>query len=115
MKAIRVAAHGGPEVLKLEEVPTPALAAEQMLVKIHAIGVNPVDTYIRSGAYTAKDLPYTPGLDAAGVVEAVGGQVSQFKPGDRVYTSGTVTGAYAEFAVCGTGTVHRLPENVSFA
>jgi NADPH2:quinone reductase len=114
MKVIRVAAHGGPEVLKLEEVARPVPAADQVLVKIHAIGVNPVDTYIRSGVYTTKDLPYTPGFDAAGVVEAVGGNVNQFKQGDRVYTSGTVTGTYAEFALCGTGTVHRLPENISY-
>jgi len=114
MKAIRVAAHGGPEVLKLEEIPKPTPAAGQVLVKIHAVGINPVDTYIRSGAYTAKELPYTPGFDAAGVIETVGSGVEQFKPGDRVYTSATLSGAYAQFALCATASVHKLPEKISF-
>ena len=92
MKAIRVYAHGGPEVLKLEDQPKPTPGAEQVLIRIHAAGVNPVDTYIRAGAYSISNLPYTPGFDAAGVVEAVGGGVTQLKPGDRVYTSATVTG-----------------------
>ena len=70
MKAIRVYAHGGPEVLKLEDQPKPTPGAEQVLIRIHAAGVNPVDTYIRAGAYSISNLPYTPGFDAAGVVEA---------------------------------------------
>src|SRR5580704_14507949 len=73
MKAIRVREFGGPEVLKLEEVPTPKPAVGQVLVRIHAAGVNPYDTYMRAGAYAQKPtLPYTPGSDGAGVVEAVG-------------------------------------------
>ena len=115
MKAIRVYAHGGPEVLKLEDQPKPTPGAEQVLIRIHAAGVNPVDTYIRAGAYSISNLPYTPGFDAAGVVEAVGGGVTQLKPGDRVYTSATVTGAYAEYAIAETSTVHRLPSAISFA
>ncbi len=82
MKAIRVHKFGGPEVLQLEEVPTPAAGPGQVLVKIHAAGINPVDTYIRAGTYASKPaLPYTPGKDAAGIVEAVGEGV-QTRPWD---------------------------------
>ena len=115
MKAIRVTSHGGPEVLKLEEVPKPAPAADQVLVRIHAIGVNPVDTYIRAGAYSISNLPYTPGFDAAGAVEAVGPGVTRFKAGDRVYTSATISGSYAEYAICNSQTVHPLPQNISYS
>ena len=95
MKAIVVREFGGPEVLKLEEVPTPKPAPGQVLVRIHAAGVNPYDTYMRAGTYAVKPpLPYTPGSDGAGVVEAVGDGVRTVKPGDRVYTAKTVTGAY---------------------
>jgi NADPH2:quinone reductase len=73
MKAILVGEFGGPEVLKLKQVPTLQPAAGQVLVRIHAAGVNPYDTYMRAGAYARKPpLPYTPGSDGAGVVEAVG-------------------------------------------
>src|SRR5689334_23526893 len=100
MKAILVRQFGGPEVLKLEEVPTPKPAAGQALVRIHAAGVNPYDTYMRTGTYAQKPpLPYTPGSDAAGVIEAVGEGVKKVKPGDRVYTARTITGAYAQYAL----------------
>ena len=72
MKAIRVSEFGGPEVLKLQDVPDPRPDSGQVLVRVKAAGVNPVDTYIRAGAYARKpNLPYTPGMDAAGVVEDV--------------------------------------------
>ena len=72
----------------------------QVLVRIKAAGVNPVDTYIRAGVYARKpSLPYTPGTDAGGVVEAVGAEVKRVKVGDRVYTNGTITGTYAELAL----------------
>src|SRR5205809_6772454 len=116
MKAIRVHEFGGPEVLRLEEVPTPQPGAGQVLVRMHAIGVNPVETYIRAGTYALKPtLPYTPGNDGAGVVEQVGVDVNEFKPGDRVYTAGSISGTYAEFALCKAEQVHRLPANASFA
>src|SRR5712664_4229498 len=100
MKAIQVHQFGGPEVLQLEEIPAPKPAAGQVLVRVHAAGVNPYDTYMRNGTYAIKPpLPYTPGSDAAGVVEAVGAGVTKVKPGDRVYTARTVTGAYAEYAL----------------
>jgi NADPH2:quinone reductase len=86
MKAIVVHEFGGPEVLKFEEIPTPRPAAGQVLVRIHAAGVNPYDTYMRNGAYAVKPpLPYTPGSDGGGVVEAIGEGVHKVKPGDRVY------------------------------
>jgi NADPH:quinone reductase len=116
MKAIQVHEFGGPEVLKLEEIPTPQPAAGQILVRVHAAGVNPYDTYMRNGTYAIKPpLPYTPGSDGAGIVEAVGSGVAKVKPGDRVYVAKTVTGAYAEYAIVLESQVHRLPEKVSFS
>jgi NADPH2:quinone reductase len=116
MKAIRVAAFGEPEVLKLEKVPTPQPGPNEVLVRIHAAGVNPVETYIRAGTYARlPELPYTPGNDGAGAVEQIGADVSEFKVGDRVYTAGSVSGTYAEFALCKKDQVHPLPANVSFA
>lgn len=114
MKAIRVHQFGGPEVLRLEDVPDPRPGAGQVVVALHAVGVNPVDTYIRKGIYGPKEFPYTPGTDAAGVVEAVGEGVNAFKPGDRVYIAGAVSGAYAEKALCNESQMHRLPEKVTF-
>lgn len=114
MKAIRVHQFGGPEVLKFEEVPDLRPGRGEVLVRIKAIGVNPVDTYRRAGSNPDLPRPYTPGSDAAGVIEAVGEGVPRFKTGDRVYTSGTLTGAYAEAALCEEGQVHPLPESISF-
>ena len=116
MKAIRVDAFGPPEVMRLVEVPDPAPGPGQVLVRVRAAGVNPVETYIRSGAYARRPaLPYTPGHDAAGIVEAVGERVAGVVAGDRVYTSETVTGAYAELALCHATRVHPLPSSVSYA
>jgi NADPH2:quinone reductase len=120
MKAIRVHQFGGPEVMKLEDVPDPKPSAGQMLVRLRAIGVNPVDTYVRSGGYAVNiTFPFIPGSDGAGVVEATGDGVKRFQRGDRVYifgtTSGIRTGAYAELAVCAEPQVGPLPINVSFA
>src|SRR6266481_8079670 len=115
MKAVRVHDFGGPQVLRLEEVPTPEPGPVQLLVRMHAIGVNPVETYIRAGTYPRKPaLPYTPGNDGAGVVQRMGPEVNQFKVGDRVYTAGSISGTYAEFAICEIAQVHPLPANVSF-
>jgi NADPH2:quinone reductase len=116
MKAIRVHEFGGPEVLKLEEVPTPKPGPGEVLVRVHAAGVNPYDTYMRAGTYAVKPpLPYTPGSDAAGVVESVGQGVTKVKPGERVYTAKTQTGAYAEYALALESQVYRMPDNISFA
>ncbi len=115
MKAIRVHEFGGPEVLKLEDVPELRPAAGQVVVRVHAAGVNPVEAYIRTGTYASKpSLPYTPGNDAGGVVTAVGEGVKRVKASDRVYVSGSLTGTYAEQALCNEAQVHRLPDNVSF-
>src|SRR5262245_22139197 len=116
MKAIRVHEFGGPDVLKLEEISVPRPEAGQVLVRVHATGVNPYDTYMRTGTYAIKPpLPYTPGSDAAGVVDAVGAGVSRVRRGDRVYTANTLTGAYAEYTLAVESQVHQLPATVSFA
>lgn len=116
MKAIRVHEFGAPGVMRLEEVPDPLPGSEQVVVRVAAAGVNPVDAYIRSGLHASRPaLPYTPGMDAAGVVEAVGMNVRHVKNGDRVYTAGTVSGAYAELALCEASQVHRLPSSITFA
>ena len=115
MKAIRVHEFGGPEVMKLEEVPDPQPGPSEVVVRVHAVGVNPVEAYIRTGTYAAKpNLPYTPGQDGSGVVLKAGPDVKRFKPGDRVFFTATRTGAYAEQALCDEAKVHRLPEHVSF-
>src|SRR6267378_1131669 len=117
MKAIRVHEFGGPEVLKLEEVDDPKPGPGQVVVRVKAAGVNPYDTYMRAGAYGARNptLPFTPGSDAAGIVEAVGPDVTDIAVGDRVFTTGTITGAYAELALCQRSQVHPLPPTISFA
>ena len=116
MKAILVREFGDPKVMRLEEAPDPKPGPGQVVVCVRAAGVNPVDTYIRSGAYGARaTVPYTPGMDAAGTVEAVGAGVKGVAPGDRVYTVQTVTGAYAEMALCETAQVYPLPAKASFA
>lgn len=119
MKAIRVRQFGDPEVMVAEDVPDLMPGAGQVLVRIHAAGVNPVETYIRTGNYPLKPaLPYTPGTDGAGIVEAVGSGVTSVLPGTRVYvghTSGGTTGTYAQQAAIGATGVHPLPDRVSFA
>jgi NADPH:quinone reductase len=116
VKAIRVERLGEPEVLKLVEVPDLQISVGQILVQIQAVGVNPVETYIRAGTYARKPpLPYTPGSDGAGVVLAVGSDGSNLKPGDRVFLAGSVSGTYAEAAICTPDQVHPLPASASFA
>ncbi len=116
MKAIRVSEYGGPAVLRLEEVPAPQPGPGQVVVRNHAAGVNPVDTYLRANVDNrGPKLPYTPGSDSAGVVEAAGAGVTAVKPGERVYVGGTLSGAYAELSLCDQGQVHPLPATVSFA
>jgi NADPH:quinone reductase len=115
MKAIRFHAFGGPEVLKYEDAPDPKPGKGEVLVRAKAIGVNPVDTYIRTGNYGTRPLPYTPGMDAAGIIETVGAGVRKVKPGNRVYTYGSLTGAYAELILCKENQVHPIPKKISFA
>ncbi len=116
MKAIIVREFGAAEVMILEEISTPEPNENQVLVRIKAAGVNPVDTYIRSGVYAQKpSLPYTPGKDGAGIVEEIGVHITKFKVGDRVLTADAGSGTYAEFAVFDEKQLIKLPENVSFA
>ena len=120
MRAVLVRQFGGPEVLHVEDVPDPKPGPSQVLVRIRAVGVNPVDVWVRTGTYARykPTLPYIPGSDAAGEIESVGAEVKGFAPGDRVYIYGTAAGhagACAERAVCGPAQVHRLPPRASFA
>ncbi len=115
MNAIVVREFGAPEVLKLEKTADLQPNETQILIKIKAAGVNPVDTYVRAGNHaTAPPLPFTPGKDGAGIVEAVGGKVSKVKAGDRVYLANSVSGTYAEYALCEENQAHKLPENITF-
>jgi NADPH2:quinone reductase len=114
MKAIRVHSFGGPEVLAQEQVPELSAGPGEVLVRVKAAGVNPVDTYIRSGLYGDRAFPYTPGMDAAGTVVGVGTGVSHFQVNDRVYVAGSLSGTYAEQALCKEAQVHPLPSHISF-
>ena len=114
MRAIVVREFGGPGVMKLEDVAPPSVGPGHILIRIRAIGVNPVDTYIRSGMYARKpNLPYTPHADIAGIVESVGSGVTTVKPGDRVYAY-MVDGGGAELARADEWQVQRLPDRASF-
>jgi NADPH2:quinone reductase len=121
MRAIVVREFGGPDVMHLEDVPSRAPGPSEVAVRIRAAGVNPVDAYIRTGTYARKPaLPYTPGTDGAGEVEAVGSEVTEFKRGDRVYVAGdnvapSGAGTYSELSICALTMVHPLPERASFA
>lgn len=116
MKAIKMNEFGAPSVLKLRsDVPIPKPGKKQVLIRVHACGVNPVETYIRAGNYNKPPLPYTPGTDAAGVVESVGEGVTALKAGDRVFTTDTVSGGYAEYTLASEDCVYKLPDNIDFA
>jgi len=120
MRAIMVKQFGDPSVLRVEEVPTPAPGPGQVLVKVQAAGVNPVDTYIRSGRYgTLPTPPFIPGSDGAGTIAALGPGVTNWAVGDRVFWHGSAQGrpygAYAEATVCEADKVWRLPPGVGFA
>jgi NADPH2:quinone reductase len=116
MKRISVREFGGPEVLKIEDAQDPQPGKGEVVVRVEAAGVNPFDTYMRSGIYGARNpaLPFTPGSDAAGVVHAIGPDVTDIAVGDRVYTCGTSSGAYAELALCSRSQVWSLPDKASF-
>ena len=103
MKTIRVHEFGGPDILKLEELPDPTPAAGQVVVKINAIGVNPVETYIRAGKYGPRPFPYTPGTDAAGVIATVGAGVKAFRAGDS-----RLPARQRERHLCRHGAVQRI-------
>ena len=115
MKAVVIREFGAPSVMKVEDLPDPVPAAGQVLIRVGAAGVNPVDTYIRSGVYARKPaLPHTPGMDIGGTVEAVGSGVTSVKPGDRVYAF-LVNGGYAQLTLAEEWQVKVLPPATSFA
>jgi NADPH:quinone reductase-like Zn-dependent oxidoreductase len=114
MHAVRLHDHGGPDALGVEEIDRPTPASDELLVEVAAAGVNPVDTYFRDGSYEPVGLPFTPGVDVAGVVAATGDGVVGFAEGDRVFGTGLgngdYQGAYAEYATVPTDRVVALPE-----
>lgn len=114
MHAIRVHQFGEPDELKWEQVPDLTPNSGQIVVDLRAAGVNPVETYVRRGIYGPKEFPYTPGSDGAGVVEQIGAGVSNVTVGQRVYISKTLTGSYAEKALCPANGVHPLPDHLTF-
>lgn len=114
MKAIVVHQFGGPEELRFEEARDPKPGSGQVLIRARAIGVNPVETYLRAGMNPALAPPYIPGTDAAGEIVETGPAVRDLAPGARVYTSGALSGAYAELVLCSAADVHPLPANISF-
>ena len=101
--------------MQLEEIPDLHPAPKQVLIRVKAAGVNPTDTYTRAGTSRKPTLPYTPGIDAAGIVESIGDAVADVRVGARVYISGSISGAYAEQALCEEHQVHLLPEKITFA
>lgn len=115
MRAIRVSAFGGPDVLKFfTDIPIPKINENQVLLKVFSAGVNPVDTYIRTGTYARRpELPYIPGGDAAGIIADIGSNVNNVKKGQRVYTV-FAENTYAEYAVCDAQTVFPLADKLSF-
>jgi len=118
MRAIVVETFGEPDVMQMKQIPDPSTGPGEVLVRLHAAGVNPVEAYIRSGTYYRKPpLPYTPGFDGAGVIEGIGSGVTGLRSGDRVYVAalGNWHGTYAERMVCDAAHVHPLAEGVSFA
>ena len=116
MKAIIVQDFGGPEVLEIQTVPDPSPQSGEVIVRLHAAGVNPVETYQRAGTPPYNgELPFTPGTDGAGEIVEIGDEVSDWKIGDRVYVyAPRGAGTYAEMIACKANQVHRLPDNVSF-
>ncbi len=115
MRAVRFHEYGPPSVLVVDEIDRPEPKAGEVLIRVHAAGVNPIDWKLRAGYlkdFMPVTLPYIPGLDVAGTVESVGEGVSDFAVGDRVFGRGT--GTYAEFAVAPVTTIARIPDGVTF-
>ena len=114
-RAIVMKETGGPEVLVLRDVIMPIPSDTQVRIEVHAVGVNPVETYWRSGtAGRNPKLPYTPGRDASGIVDAIGKSVVGFKKGDRVFTTGAATGTYSHHCLVDVNDIHLLPNDVTF-
>lgn len=112
MKAILVSQTGGPDVMKLADVPVPQPKSNEALVKVEAIGLNFIDVYFREGRYPTQ-LPFIPGREISGTVTAVGSEVKDIKVGDRVAQTG-VMGSYAEYQAVPEGQLVKLPEAINF-
>lgn len=119
MRTVRLHDHGTPDVLQIEEIDRPHPDGHEVLVEIAAAGVNPVDTYFRDGTYTPVDVPFTPGVDLAGVVAEAGADAEGFEVGDRVFGTGignsTYQGAYAEYATIPDDRLVHLPDGVDLS
>jgi NADPH:quinone reductase-like Zn-dependent oxidoreductase len=119
MRAIRMHEFGGPEVLRLDEVPPPEPTAQQVRIRVRATGINPFDWKLREGRMRGRidvRLPYTPGYDAVGTIDRVGAAVAGWKVGDEVLAAlnRIPGGAYAEYAVASAQDVVRKPESMTF-
>ncbi len=112
--AIRIHEHGGPEVLRWEEVPTPAPGPGEALVRHAAVGLNFIDVYFRTGLYKPPGLPCVIGMEGAGTVEAVGPGVTEVAPGDRVAYASAPIGAYAEVRTIKADRLVKLPDDIGF-
>lgn len=116
MKAIQVFKFGEPSVMQVKDVADLSAGPGEVVVTIKAAGVNPIDSYIRSGNYPLNiSLPYTPGMDGAGLIKQFGEGVSEFSEGERVYIAAAQSGLYAEEVVCSKDVVMPLPDNISFS
>ncbi len=118
MQAIRIHTYGGPEVLQLDEVPIPEIADDEVLIQVHAAGVNPVDWKIREGyldGFLHHTLPLTLGWDVSGIVSAIGANVTAFKPGDAVYCRPDIerNGTYAEYIAVKASEVANKPQTLT--
>jgi NADPH2:quinone reductase len=113
-KAIRIHTHGGPEVMRWEDVPTPEPGPNEVLVKHAAVGLNYIDVYIRTGLYKAPSMPITPGMEGAGTVTALGPGVTEFAVGDRVAYGTGPAGAYSTQRVVGVDRLVKLPDGIDF-
>jgi NADPH2:quinone reductase len=114
-KAIRIHTHGGPDVMRWEDVPTPEPGPNEVLVKHAAVGLNFIDVYIRTGLYKAPHMPITPGMEAAGTVVALGPGVTEFAVGDRVAYGTGPAGAYSTQRAVGVDRLVKLPDGIDFA
>jgi NADPH2:quinone reductase len=116
MRAMTISAFGGPEVLKIAEMPEPSVGPGDVLIEVHAAGLNPVDTKIRRGMHGPKTFPLIPGYDVSGVIRAIGSQVNKdlFKVGDEVYASPSLgrQGAHAELVAVDHRTVALKPRSI---
>src|SRR5215471_14167821 len=113
MKAIRVHEHGGPDVMKYEDIPEPKAGKDEAVIQVAAAGLNFIDIYFRTGIYKPPQLPFTPGSEAAGTVVSVGEGVTEVKTGDRVAFA-MVLGTYADYAVVPAWRLAKLPDNIDF-